>query len=401
MSAAARLGRRYEALPQRLQRLLHPIVAAYRLALGFTHPVFVCSGRSSSGIALCAAYAGSDLRQRSYYLGLLFGADPEIAYAGRFFFWRITGAVRKYYPECGLIVWEHAPAVRWLLKSRPHFLVPHWIKMEIDISRPMRAMEKISRSGYRNIARLISKYRYTFTRAEAPEDRAYFYERMYLPFAKARFGGTAYVQPYAAVFEKPGAASELYMLRENGRKVAGMVMLFDAGGPALGFFGVLDGRVDMLRRGALGAAYYFSIKVLQGRGHARVAIGDSRPFIHDGITRFKIRLLATLVNQQRYDYHRCCSLRLLKATAGIKDFLAGNPFMCFSEAGTLRGAFWAERGEACSGEDLQKALRRMQRGGIEQFDVHVFEPASAPAFPESGESSISVAIRDANTFFFN
>lgn len=378
MTTASVLRQAFCKAPDSLRPLLAPLPAAWRFTQRSLPPVYLWRGRSrQAGLPLCVAWAGPATWHRQQYPGLMFKGPPDISCAGRFFFWQVTGAIRRQYPDCALIIWAPGTAARRVVTGEPHFAVPRWIRMEIDISPPMKTLKKISRSGYRNISRLITKHGYSLVRATDPAAHACFYEHMYLPFIKKRFGDGAFAMRREDVFD-PSDAPELYQLCAGGRAVAGAVVKHTDGCARISFFGVRKDCIDLIHRGILGACYYFIIQELQARGHTRVGTGDCSPFVNDGVTRFKIRLLARLAKIQPFDYTDCAHLVLLRPTGGLRDFLLRNPFMYCSGQGGLRGAVWADGQDSIAQVDFQKACSRMNRAGIEKCDIFTFQPLRLP-----------------------
>jgi hypothetical protein len=362
-------------------------------------PLYIWRGQSKqNGHPLCVAYVGGISKYQYYYSELMFNSKPEISYEGRIFFSRIIWVLRKKNLDCAMIIWEPNVVITWYQQNKLQFVVPNWIKMKIDISQTMHVMIAQSRSGYRNISRLIHKYEYTFTCSKNSDDFIYFYENMYLPYSKRRFGESASLWPYSEVFDSE-RQPELFLVRKQTNIVAGIVVKYSNNNVILCSFGVTDNYFDFINKGLLGSAFYYVITTMQDRGYKQVFIGDSRPFINDGVTRFKIRLLATLEKVNRDEYYGFSIFSLLHETSGIKDFLLHNPFIYFSRAGELKGALWVSESEEVNEEGFQKAYKRMESSGIEHCDIFAFQPVQLTSYMNHENSSMSTSIHNANEYF--
>jgi hypothetical protein len=362
-------------------------------------PVHTWNGKSRDNqLPLSVAYVGNNTITRHYYLHLFFRPAPEITYAGKIFFIRIFKTIRKKYPACTMILWEPNPFIKWRLRNQQPFILPDWVQLEIDISQSIRTMEKQSRSGYINFRRLIRKYGYSYTLSENT-DREFedFYQNMYVPYAKYRFGDSALLPDCATIFD-PAYQPELFLYKKENRVVAGSVIRYKDDVALCHALGVQEDCFEMAQQGILGATYLFIIDVLQKRGYKKLCVGGVRPIWNDGVVRLKVRLLATISGSYHYAPGQCTYLSALYDSPCIRDFLVHNPFVHLAKNGELTGAIWISKNEDMNEEGFRKVYKRMERAGIRHCDIFSFR--HVPLSPPTDEnSSMTASIHSFHPYF--
>jgi hypothetical protein len=369
--------------------------------MSFYLPCYLLKGTSRTNkFPLIAGYIGPCSITRYYYINLIFSYEPEIIYLGRFFFTRVPRILKKKYPACGMILYEPESFLSKQMQNGSGFIIPKWVKMELDISNSLKEMENVKRSGYRNIVRLINKHEFTYARSENPDDFIRFYENMYLPYARYRFAGASSVWKFFEVFP-PAAHRELLLIKKKNDDIGGLVIDYKADTATLCFFGVSEYCVEYINHGLLGALYYFAIRTLQSQGYKKIHLGDSRSFINDGVIRFKIRLLATIERSDKFDIKHNIYLSVFQYSPGIKDFLLNNPFIAISSSGEQVGVIWLSNEKELCEEPFKKVFRRMERSGIQHLKINVFGHLKLPLNLPEENQSMSVSVHKANDYILN
>ena len=116
----------------------------------------------------------------------------------------------------------------------------------------------------------------------------FFYHRMYLPYMRERHRSRAIYREHEDM-RKSFDHGELLFIRKGQDLIAGVLIDYQIMEtiPRTTQLGVLDGNADYVREGALAAIYYYTIKYLKDKGHQRFNVGLSRPFLSDGVLRYK------------------------------------------------------------------------------------------------------------------
>lgn len=90
--------------------------------------------------------------------------------------------------------------------------------------------------------------------------------------------------------------------------------------------GLLDGNEEYLRHGVVGALYYFGILEGQKMGCRYFSVGGTRPFLTDGLTKYKIGLGAEFVSDHSLT-REYLWFGMNENSSGAKEFIHNNPFV--------------------------------------------------------------------------
>ena len=338
-------------------------------------PVVLLSGCTRhDGAALQCAYVGTDPVRLTEWTRLLF-AGVRVETLGAHPLFRIRRMLTAGWPECSAILWESTRLSRVASWPHPAFHIPGAIHSWLDLSVPIADRFREGPAGFANARRLVRKNRFRYEVTRSPAACRRFYDEMYVPYLRARHSGRERILPLEALFPGPGSF-DLFVIAEGDRPAAGAVVHYRNERATLGFFGVLGGAFDVVRRGALGAAYCFVAEELSGRGFRRLDLGLSSPVLTDGITRHKIRLRATL------DFSRDpppgVVFSPLRDGPGLQDFFAHNPFLVHGPRDGFGCVHAIRSGQYSSREAFEKDLDLSRRLGVRRRVLLPLDPASPP-----------------------
>jgi hypothetical protein len=205
------------------------------------------------------------------------------------------------------------------------YILPEWTTMRINIDRPMSEICKRSVSDFSDVTRRIRKHNLTYEILTDKKSFNYFNEKMYLPYMTKRHGEEALIDDLNTIW-KSSPAPVLIAIMEHGVIVG--ASLIRKSGESLYFkrMGLLDGNNDYRRHGVIGALYYFGIVEGQRMGCRYFDLGGTRPFLTDGLTKYKMGLGAEFVPElsSRKEY---LWLGVNEHSIVAKEFISNNPFM--------------------------------------------------------------------------
>ena len=361
----------YLKIPNRIRILLRPFLFLYKGMTSIYPPVYIWNGTSKhNNFPLCVAYIGKTCTFQRYYLSLLFNPDFKVTFLGNRLLYFIMFLLEKKHHDCAITLWELNRPMKWYLQKKQKFIIPFWIESEIDISQPIKKMERKSKSGYRDSARLIRKYGYTCEFSNEPDVFADFYHNMYTPFVRYRFGDSATLWKYHEIFDTE-SQHELILLKKQSEILGGFLMKYKNNDAKISFLGIKKKYLKNLHEGLLGALYYFTVQTLQNRGCHKVFIGVSHAFINDSVTRYKIHMLAQLTQDIKYKNNKYISMLILRDTVGLRDTLVNNPFIHLAENEQLQGTLWLSDYNK-EKTDFLKNYNRMKRFGVKHCEVNCF-----------------------------
>ncbi len=190
-------------------------------------------------------------------------------------------------------VW-HNRALSAKFRRRGWLVLPGQVRSRIDLSCGMDAVRarflRSAKAAVRNIHKQGLRY-HVFPSDDVLQQ---FYDEMYLPYRNVRFPGNPIVKEFDLVRD---FARGSIMLAVTESKVRSRPRLADALGALIIRCAGASATPDMpgingdpeaaLRRGVIEALYYFSLDWCHSQGVQSVDLGQSHPFLDDGILRFK------------------------------------------------------------------------------------------------------------------
>jgi hypothetical protein len=127
---------------------------------------------------------------------------------------------------------------------------------------------------------------YTLEHAAGARDWEEFATTMVAPHANARFGGDAWT-PSPYLLRQFAGRGQLHFVIRDGARVGGVCTLLNGDTVWLPLMGVRCGDPALLRAGVSVAAYALAFEWARSQGCARVDMGRTSPFLHDGVQQYK------------------------------------------------------------------------------------------------------------------
>jgi hypothetical protein len=233
------------------------------------------------------AYAGYSSIKKNYYIRLLLDRNKNLTFLGRRWFWQIPDLIKSY--NLDMVISEISPIIRNHFYKFNGYIVPEWVRMTINIDRPISEICKRSVSDFSDVMRRIRKYYMTYEMLTEKESFNYFNDKFYMPYITKRHGEEAWIEDLNIVW-KSSPTPLLIAIKEDGVMVGAALIKKSDDSLQLLRLGLLDGKDEYRHHGVIGAIYYFSILEGQKMGCKYLDVGGTRPFLTDGLTKFKIGL---------------------------------------------------------------------------------------------------------------
>ncbi len=241
------------------------------------------------------------------------------------------------------------------------FVLPSWMAGELDVAHSLACQR--GNDSVKTDLRRIRQQGFTprVTRDRGAIER--FYRTMYLPYVHQTHGERAFVATLAELERESPQGIELLLIEHGGREVAGVILgSHDTQRLDALELGVLDADRSLVKRGVLGAIYYFALRLAQERGCRRLYLGGSRPFLTDGALRYKskwgLRITGRLPSMPD-----CLLLRPRLDDPAVASFLKHNPFVYEQSEGVYRIALFVDSDPGVEPRPYDKRLGR-ELGGI-------------------------------------
>jgi len=215
-----------------------------------------------------------------------------------------------------------------------NYLVLPCLSFNLDLHNSMEnIIRKCSRRRRRDIKRLQDQgYSYVVHRKN-PKYFDFFYQKMYYPYTKGRFGNAALLRGYLnsqMAYRRNGG---IIFIQKEDRPIAGI--LFNIRGKTLYAlnFGVYRGNQCFMRELAGQAALFFLIEWAKMKDMTRLNYGLSMPFFTDGNFQYKKEWGMFL---EKHEGAPFCVLKINRLNKGSLSFLLQNPFILLDKR-SLKG----------------------------------------------------------------
>lgn len=268
-------------------------------------------------------YAGYSAIKRNYYARMLMGKEHSHKFVGRRWYWEMPDLIRSH--KLDIVIAEIGQMTLDHFQKQVGYILPEWAKMRINIERPLSELLKGSVSDFPDVLKRIRKYNLSYEMAYDEENFNIFNEKFYLPYISKRHGDEALIENLKVFWDSTPSPAVMY-IKENGVIVGGSLVRKE-GDTLEGLrLGLLDGNEEYLRHGVVGAIYYYGVIEGQKMGCRYMDVGGSRPFLTDGLTKYKMGLGGEFIPDCSFwrNYHW---IGINDQSEWAKDFIDNNPFM--------------------------------------------------------------------------
>jgi len=267
-------------------------------------------------------YSGYSSIKRNYYARMFLDTNQH-TFLGRRWFSGIKNLIDT--ENLDLVISEISPLAIKQFQEYSGFIIPEWTNTRINIDRPLAEICHRNVSDFSNVVRRIRKYNLSYEILTKQEDFEFFNEKIYIPYISKRYGEEALIDDIEK-FWKASPSPVIMAVKEQGVIVGASLIRISEESLYLIRLGLLDGNDEYRLHGVIGALYYFGIVEGQKTGCRFFDLGGTRPFLTDGLTKFKMGLGAEFVTelspQKEYLW-----MGINKDSAPAKSLLAENPFM--------------------------------------------------------------------------
>lgn len=364
----------YDKTPACYRWTLSPFRSIHTLSNVLRPKVWILTGNEIlSRQKLAILYAGHEVN-KNFLVKLAFNSSCRDFYIGKKWLWEIHGIAKKKEYDSSLLVAEVPHSFRILSVKMKSFFIPCWISGEIDASFEEHAIFNNRNNTLMSDLRRIRRNSLYYEVAHELSQLRNFYYNMYLPYTTKVHGDRSVIPSYNYVkseFIRRGSSNTLLLVKKKEEYIAGVLLLCRKNKPKLWIGGLKDGNLDYVKDGAIGALFYFSFKYLKQKGFTRINFGGSRPFLKDGIIRYKRKWNQKISSRKEMGF----LIKMLSETDGVKGFLLNNPFIYEDKTG-LNGAIFWEGDQSLLKTDFAEIYRKYYIKGLSNLMVYKFGEAN-------------------------
>jgi hypothetical protein len=277
--------------------------------------------------SLKVLYAGYSSMKKNYFIRLLLGKEYQQSFLGRRWFWQIPGLIRSL--NIDMVISETSSITLDHFHKSNGFVLPVWSSLVINIDRPMDEICPSRMSHFAHIKRRIRKYKLTYEIMTDKASLSYFIDKLYKPYISQRHGEEAVIRDLNSDWDS-SPFPFLLAIREDGEIVAASLNEKSGDSLKLTNLGLLNGDEEYLRHGAIGALYYYGIIEGKKLGCRYFNAGASRPFLSDGLTKYKIGWGAEFVPEYSHSGEYVW-FGVNQHSSAAQEFLGNNPFVYYNK----------------------------------------------------------------------
>ena len=294
--------------------------------------------------------------------------------------WRARRAIAGRAMDADLVVADMPWPWHRTLRGAGMAELPAWINQRFALPANWpEVFPRLRRSARGEDMRSIRKNRleYRLVRDEAAVRR--FYEEMYVPHLKRRFGEAAYIEPEWKIryCVEHGTLMEI---RRDGALVAAQVLWGSRGSLHFLWAGTTGEDFGSQTRGVFPALYYYGIVHGFEQGFEEVDYCGSRPVLADGIFQIKRRWGAAVFDGWSRD---TLFVRPRALAGAAREFLVRNPLVARA-AGGLVGKLLCPGAAAAA--DVERAEQLYASDGIREIRIYSLEAPAADAIAAAAKS---------------
>ncbi len=365
------IKRLYKRTPRVIQLILLPTFWMYhtvRNTYAVLRPcVWVLKSVPSQDIGPGSLLFCGEERDKNYIIRMTFNRDCTQTSMGRQWVWQIISMMRSRDCRPDLLMYDVPLGLSGLLGCRRCFCLPLWAHGDLDTS-----LIDLKSSNLKNdIRRIRNKYAYTFEVTTDLAGLRFFYDTMYVPYARAQFGEELLLDDFEDLLASKNA--EVLWILKDGVRVAGACFYYRGGKAVLRSLGVQNGDKELVKSGAIQAIYYFTTNYLKEKGCNRADVAGSRPFFSDGVLNYKKKWGLCLTHCQT----NVMRVYPLRDTSWVRAFLVNNPCIAL-ETNELVGMVFSDKKGPLTDEDIGGCSRYLWPG-LKRVVLYVFDDAGAVA----------------------
>ena len=348
-----------------LQSFLHWIMQFVLPLFGWRVPVRLLRGTapgSGRPVALLNAGGTSD-----FILSHFFASPPQVVRSTRVPIWRLQRLVDAWRTEADLTLVKVDRLSARLFLDGHGIVVPEWIGSWIQLPADWREFVRTHASASTDLRRVRIK-KYTREISRSVQDFDEFYHRCYRPFTLARHGAGAGITPRWRLRLLFRQGVLLWVCR-NGVRVAGSLSIVKGRRFFMLCSGLMDGRMELLKEGALSSDYVLSFQAAAELGCTEVHMGGSMPSLHDGIFRYKSKWATGLsVHDGFVSGNMVMEIGWSRLEGAVAEFLSRTSLICHDGDGF--SALWAfPADQPLTAATLKEHYARLHSRSLRRFCI--------------------------------
>jgi Acetyltransferase (GNAT) domain len=317
-----------------------------------------------SGSGLRIVFVGERIRSREL-MPVLFNEAASHEHIGQTWTLGLSRKTAQWLDNgCDLVICELS-RMHWFRSSAPvTFTVPQLINQVLTYPEKMNTLLSGNRHGsLRQHINRVRRAGYEWRFSRSRDDFDFFYERMYVPFMRARHGELAEISRYPQQWELfvQKAGGGLVLVTHAGRSVAGVVGLVVDGVCYNMEVGLLDADEALLRQGVNIFLFWALAEWGKAQGARFYNMGGSLGWLSDGGFRWKAKWGARTI--RNWYPNPTFTFSAARMSPALRDQINHIGFVSECKGRYYQLALNTE-GAPPAGSELEGAIERAKKYGL-------------------------------------
>ena len=275
--------------------------------------------------------SSNNIASMNYLKNLIFYEEPVTKKIGKIKIKKISQIRKKYEEKVDLTISHTDSFYDRLFEKNNFIIIPRMLSQVLDISMPFDEVYKKFNKSLKERIKKTEEQNYYYEVAKDVGSFDFFYYKMYLPYAKKRFGEQAIIWDYdtvRSIFE----VGRLLFIKHNDKRVLGLVINnTKKDWISLYVVGIIEGKEELLEKNIGIACNLFSILWAKEKGIKYIDFGLCRAFLNDGVFQHNRQWGMKIDNyKNRYfrgKYREIYCLKICRNNKAVSSFLINNPFV--------------------------------------------------------------------------
>lgn len=260
------------------------------------------------------------------------------------------------------------PYYHWHREGR--ILMPGWVVQRLSLAGGWDDVVARFRKNTRATdLRKIRKFAFEFRTTSDEHELKAFYDEMYLPYTRLRFGSVAELVPFERVRAAGSGRGRLVQVVLQGEVIAGVIVFETGRASQLHYLGVKEGLERGVTDAALSALYFGALRSAHEAGSEEFSFALTRPVLSDGIYRYKRKWGGELCDEWQ---ENAFLWQVRRLTAASRAFLEAHPMVVRGRSGLGANCYLASTDAA----SLSEWVRASWSPGLAW--LHVFSTSPRP-----------------------
>lgn len=349
-----------ETMLRWLMRLVQPFH-------GWRVPVALLRGPARGSGSQVTMLAAGRKRWTKFITQHFFAGEPEVVNMAWVPVWLLQKRLNQWQSSADLTCVGIDRVSSSLFLERDYLRVPNWVTSWMQVPDDLKAFGRTHGHAAADMQR-VRNNDLEFSLSHANQDFDEFYDRFYVPYISHRHDAGESLAPrwmIRLVF-KHGV---LTWVTRDGERLAGGITMAQGKKYSMEQIGLRDGRLDLLRQGALAAIYVHSIQHAKKTGCTQLYMGGSRPSLHDGVLRYKTKWAGGLcAHGGHLSSNFVMLLRWDRLAGPVADFLSHTSLVHHDHDGY--SALWVFPEDVpVTADNLRKHHRDLKVAGLRRFRI--------------------------------